>query len=812
MESQDNNQAKDKNPKTLFLDQIKNNICKIISSDKKIGTGFFCQISFPQSSSSIKVLITNNHVLADNDITPEKNIQLILYNEQSANLSIGDSRKIYTDKLFDITIIEIKSEDNLNIGDQLLKIDEQVIDDNAIRNNIFKDKSVYLCDFSNKEIICSVGLVQEISSNDYSIQSLCFNKKESLGGPMFNSSNSKIIGIHKGSKGGLNWKYGTFIRGPIEHFNQKYNLNLIPISNQNNFNPMYQGNMNNNMNNNINQNQFSNYNYNMNGNQNNGYQNQNMNYNNNYFNQNNNQIQNMNNYTNKMINFPNQNMNNNQNMDNFNQNQNMNNNQNQNMNNFNQNMNNFNQNQNMNNNNQNMNNFNQNQNMNNNQNPNMSNFNQNMNNYNQNQNMNNNNQNMNNNIQNMNNYNQNQNMNNNNQKMNNNNQNINNYNQNQNLNNYNNYTNNTQNNYQQNMNNNNYINNNINMNYNTNNNNSNMNNNNINYNSNYNMNQNNNIYNQNYNSNMNINQYNISEIKSLYCFRFIKEDKLNIIFSIYQCTYIKTQIPKFITKNELYYIADSIKNKTLFEFSDPNGIELYYNNNKIPKDDSDIKFLKDNSSIQIKDNSSPEYDYTDYKNNKFNINNKQRNINLFFYYDCMKYNMQFPNKLPFNEVTLAFFSKYAIEKSNRDKFTFNFKLGSSIIKPNNTTSIENLELIDTSNLKIEAIFRDPYKKIEYPGKHIKAILSEKFGDLKPNTIFHVGTLQQINKLYEQISNELEKKNKKKDINIFNNKFPFTIVINEKEISPKDEIIFSSFGIKDDFPFKLINKTVFFKKH
>ena len=821
MESQDNNQEKDKNPKTLFLDQIKNNICKIISSDKKIGTGFFCQISFPQSSSSIKVLITNNHVLADNDITPEKNIQLILYNEQSANLSIGDSRKIYTDKLFDITIIEIKSEDNLNIGDQLLKIDEQVIDDNAIRNNIFKDKSVYLCDFSNKEIICSVGLVQEISSNDYSIQSLCFNKKESLGGPMFNSSNSKIIGIHKGSKGGLNWKYGTFIRGPIEHFNQKYNLNLIPISNQNNFNPMYQGNMNNN----INQNQFSNYNYNMNGNQNNGYQSQNMNYNNNYFNQNTNQIQNMNNYTNKMINFPNQNM------DNFNQNQNMNSNQNQNMNNFNQNMNNFNQNQNMNNNNQNMNNFNQNQNMNNNQNPNMSNFNQNMNNYNQNQNMNNNNQNMNNNIQNMNNnnqnmnnniqimnnnnqnmnnYNQNQNMNNNNQKMNNNNQNINNYNQNQNLNNYNNYTNNTQNNYQQNMNNNNFINNNINMNYNTNNNNSNMNNNNINYNSNYNMNQNNNIYNQNYNSNMNINQYNISEIKSLYCFRFIKEDKLNIIFSIYQCTYIKTQIPKFITKNELYYIADSIKNKTLFEFSDPNGIELYYNNNKIPKDDSDIKFLKDNSSIQIKDNSSPEYDYTDYKNNKFNINNKQRNINLFFYYDCMKYNMQFPNKLPFNEVTLAFFSKYAIEKSNRDKFTF--KLGSLIIEPNNTTSIENLQLTDTSNLKIEAIFRDPYKKIEYPGKHIKAILSEKFGDLKPNTIFHVGTLQQINKLYEQISNELEKKNKKKDINIFNNKFPFTIVINEKEISPKDEIIFSSFGIKDDFPFKLINKTVFFKKH
>ena len=842
MEAQDNNPKKDKSPKSLFLDQIKNNICKIISNDGKIGTGFFCKISFPQSSASIKVLMTTNHILGDNDITPEKNIQIILYNEQSFNLSIGDSRRIYTEKLFDITIIEIKNEDNLNIGDQLLEIDEQVIDDNAIRNNMFIDKSVYLCDFSNKEIMCSVGLVQEISSNDYSIQTLCFNKRESSGGPMFNSSNSKIIGIHKGSKGGMNWKYGTFIRGPIEYFNQKYNLNLIPISNQNNFNPMYQGNMNNNINNNINQNQLSNYNNNMNGNQNTGYQNQNINYNNNnFFNQNMNNfnpIQNMNNYTKTMIN---QNMNNNQNqgmnnfnqnMNNFNQNQNLNNNQNQNMNDFNQNMNDFNQN--MNNNNQNMNNNNQNMN-NNNQNINNFNPNQNMNNNNQNMNNFNPNQNMNNNNQNMNNFNQNQNMNNNNQNinnynqnqnMNNNNQNINNYNQNQNINNYNNYINNTPNNYQQNMNNNNYINNNINMNYANNNNNSNMNNNNINFNSNYimnnnNMNQNNNIFNQNYSPNMNMNQnssYNNNEnIKSLYCFRYIKEDKLNIRFSIYKCTYITTQIPKFITKNELYYIADSIKNKTLFEFSDPNGIVLFYDNNKIQKDDSDIKFLKDNTSIQILDNSAPEYDYTYYTQFEQNINDKKGYINLFFDYDCIKYNMQFPKELPFNEASHAFFSKYAIEKSNRDKFNFNFKLGSSVIEATNTTPIKNLDLIDISNLKIEAKIMDPYKKIEYPGKHIKAILLEKFGDLMPHTEFHVGTLQQIKNLYELISFELETKqkenqNKKKKMIIHKNKYPFLIVINEKEINPEDEIIFSSLGIKDDFSFKLLNKTIYFKKN
>jgi hypothetical protein len=314
------------------------------------------------------------------------------------------------------------------------------------------------------------------------------------------------------------------------------------------------------------------------------------------------------------------------------------------------------------------------------------------------------------------------------------------------------------------------------------------------------------------------NSYNISQNKSLYWFRYIKEDLLNITFLIYQNTSIKTQIPKFITKNELYYIADSIKNKSLFEFSDPNGIVLFYNKNIIQKDDSDINFLKDNASIQIVDNPAPEYDYTYYKNLESNIKNKKSYINLFFDYDCIIYNMQFPRELPFNEVSHNFFSKYAIEKSNRDKFKFNFKLGSSLIEANNATTVENLDLIDISNLKIDAYIRDPYKKIEYPGKFIKATLLEKYGNLMPKTEFHVGTLQQIRKLYELISNELEgkkdnqNKDRDKDKSINKTKYTFLIVINENEISPKDEIIFSSLGIRDDFSFKLINKTIFFKNN
>jgi hypothetical protein len=167
-----------------------------------------------------------------------------------------------------------------------------------------------------------VGLIQKIDQN-YNIESLCFNKRPSLGGPMVNSSTYKLIGIHRGSKGGLNWKNGTFIRGPIEAFISKNYLNNIQQANQNmisyqnqfmNNNPQNQMNNINYMNqnsymNNMNQNQYMQPYSNMNYMQNNiGYNNNNiymnMNPNKNYVGMNqNNQFQNNNNI------YPNQNNN-----------------------------------------------------------------------------------------------------------------------------------------------------------------------------------------------------------------------------------------------------------------------------------------------------------------------------------------------------------------------------------------------------------------------------------------------------------------------------------------------------------------------
>ena len=49
---------------------MKTNLCKIQMSEEGQGTGFFCTIPYNWEE-TIRVLITNNHVLKENDILPK---------------------------------------------------------------------------------------------------------------------------------------------------------------------------------------------------------------------------------------------------------------------------------------------------------------------------------------------------------------------------------------------------------------------------------------------------------------------------------------------------------------------------------------------------------------------------------------------------------------------------------------------------------------------------------------------------------------------------------------------------------------------
>jgi len=63
---------------------------------------FFCQIPFPEENNLLYVLITNNHVLNDNDLKNGKIIKLIMYNKNQntqKEIKIDNSRKKFLLKM-----------------------------------------------------------------------------------------------------------------------------------------------------------------------------------------------------------------------------------------------------------------------------------------------------------------------------------------------------------------------------------------------------------------------------------------------------------------------------------------------------------------------------------------------------------------------------------------------------------------------------------------------------------------------------------------------------------------------------------------
>ena len=94
-----------------ILDQMKNCVCKIILENGDRGTGFFCNIKC--NKEFIPVMITNNHIIDSNYISNNKFIIITLNNDKEDKIiKLNDKRIIYTNKEYDVTIIEIKPKDD----------------------------------------------------------------------------------------------------------------------------------------------------------------------------------------------------------------------------------------------------------------------------------------------------------------------------------------------------------------------------------------------------------------------------------------------------------------------------------------------------------------------------------------------------------------------------------------------------------------------------------------------------------------------------------------------------------------------------
>ena len=214
-----------------IVEQMEKSICKI-QINGEIGTGFFTKI--PYNQKYLKVLITNNHIIGEKEIKNGRQISISLNNEKKRTIiEINENkRKTYTNKYYDVTIIEILEDidgkyEYIELNDEIKKVmhlnKKEIL--NYYHNNYNKE-SIYILNYmKGEDIVVSYGLLHDIKS-DNELAHKCSTDNGSSGSPILSLKDNKLIGVHYGSSKNFNSNKGTLIIFPLIEFNQK-NFNYI---------------------------------------------------------------------------------------------------------------------------------------------------------------------------------------------------------------------------------------------------------------------------------------------------------------------------------------------------------------------------------------------------------------------------------------------------------------------------------------------------------------------------------------------------------------------------------------------------------
>ena len=197
----------------IILESSKKAVVKI-SKQGCFGSGFLCTF-YLSDFNRLPVLISNNHILNENDITVGKKIDFSLNNDKSFyQILIDESRKVYTSSLYDITFIEIKKEDGINIS-SFLEIDRNIFsfDERELNN-----KQVSLLSYPMGKLEFSNGMIKKLTEDGYHIYHLCRTTPGCAGGPIIDLKNYHVIAVHQGSSKGNKFNIGIFLKKPLEEF------------------------------------------------------------------------------------------------------------------------------------------------------------------------------------------------------------------------------------------------------------------------------------------------------------------------------------------------------------------------------------------------------------------------------------------------------------------------------------------------------------------------------------------------------------------------------------------------------------------
>ena len=204
-------------PEDVISNQQKKNICKIYMYKDNIlcglSNGFFCLIPYPDKDHLIHVLITTYRTINENYFIDKKEIELTLNNDKEKRIiKIDKDRKIYMNKDYDTTIIEIKPElDNIN---NYLELDDGLFKENA--KEIYNNSKIYLiCYGKDNKMDLYYGDIKDIDGEK--IFHLSDTESGSGGCPILSLPSHKVIGIHLGRTDQV-CKKGILLNYPLKEF------------------------------------------------------------------------------------------------------------------------------------------------------------------------------------------------------------------------------------------------------------------------------------------------------------------------------------------------------------------------------------------------------------------------------------------------------------------------------------------------------------------------------------------------------------------------------------------------------------------
>ena len=146
-------------------------------------TGFFCYIPF--MNKKIPVLITTSKHINTNEI-----IKSMDENKLQKKIKLNKNKIIYNNKEYNITMIEINLNDNLN-KNHFSELDENLFTDNS--KLLYENKSLYILYYSFEEkTSITYGFLNKKQGNN--LFHSCNTYSEGV--PILNLENNRVIGLN----------------------------------------------------------------------------------------------------------------------------------------------------------------------------------------------------------------------------------------------------------------------------------------------------------------------------------------------------------------------------------------------------------------------------------------------------------------------------------------------------------------------------------------------------------------------------------------------------------------------------------------